>query len=221
MTAFPPAAATDYDKRITRLVPGYQLALHMVAAELATRVPTSGHVLVPGCGTGNDLIALAEQCPTLRLHGVDPSLAMLEKAQAKLEERGLTSRVTLQHGETGSAPDVPFDAAVVSLVLHFLSDKAKQGLLADVATRISTGKPLILVDLEPVDTNATWRKNLLQWLDQQGHDPEQRAAILTRMSGWPCVSSKRQAQLCAAAGFDQPRELLRVLCYSVSSWCRN
>jgi S-adenosylmethionine-diacylgycerolhomoserine-N-methlytransferase len=61
--------------------------------------PVSGAtVLEMGCGTGHNLIRLAERRPDLQLIGVDASTAMLEVAERKIKRRGLEERIRLAHG---------------------------------------------------------------------------------------------------------------------------
>ena len=59
MTVFPDHAAVDYDERIENLVPGYALALALFGCTLAGRINPQGTILVPGCGTGSEILALA------------------------------------------------------------------------------------------------------------------------------------------------------------------
>ncbi|MBN8930469.1 MAG: class I SAM-dependent methyltransferase, partial [Rhizobium pusense] len=86
MTVFPDQAAIDYDTRIENLVPGYALALEIFGCALAGEIDPRGAILVPGCGTGSEILALAHAFPEARFTAVEPSRAMLEKARNRLSQ---------------------------------------------------------------------------------------------------------------------------------------
>ena len=65
MTIFPDHAALDYDDRIVRLVPGYPLSLDLMACMLATCLNGPCRILVPGCGTGAEVLALAREADVM------------------------------------------------------------------------------------------------------------------------------------------------------------
>lgn len=75
-------------------------------------------------GTADLAIALAEQIPNVTVVGGDPSEGMLEVAQRKISERGLSSRVTLQQlsAEELSLEDGAFDAVTAAFGVRNFSD---------------------------------------------------------------------------------------------------
>lgn len=200
MTIFPDHAALDYDDRIVRLVPGYPLSLDLMACMLATRFNGPCRILVPGCGTGAEVLALASLLPHARFTAVEPSPGMLEVARSKLALARMEDRVMFIQGMIDDLPDDRHDAATLSLVLHFLPDNgAKAALLAEIARRLVDNAPLLLFDA--VSSNAT-DNALGLWLQQQGHDEETANAVLKRMnSQWHRPSPERVGQLLAEAGF--------------------
>ena len=56
-------------------------------------------VLEMGCGTGRNLVKLAQRYPQARLFGLDISTEMLATARAKLERAGLADRVQLAQAD--------------------------------------------------------------------------------------------------------------------------
>lgn len=200
MTIFPDHAALDYDDRIVRLVPGYPLAVDLMACILAPCFSGPCRILVPGCGTGTEMLALAGLLPHARFTAVEPSPGMLELARRKLALAGVEDRVTFIQGMVGDSPDAPHDAATLSLVLHFLPDNgAKAALLGEIARRLIDNAPLLLFD-------AVWSDaadNALRlWLQRQGHGEGIANAVLKRMrSQWHRSSPERVGQLLAEAGF--------------------
>jgi S-adenosylmethionine-diacylgycerolhomoserine-N-methlytransferase len=62
-------------------------------------VPTGGHVLEVGCGTGRNLIKAARAYPHARFHGIDISEKMLKHARRNIDRAGLSNRITLCQGD--------------------------------------------------------------------------------------------------------------------------
>ena len=86
-----------------------------------------GRFLVAGCGTGDTLVALAEQLlgSTAQLVAVDLSLASIAIAKARLAKRGLSDRVVFHHRSILDITSLElglFDVIESSGVLHHLPD---------------------------------------------------------------------------------------------------
>jgi SAM-dependent methyltransferase len=97
-----------------------------------------------GCGTGQTTAALA---PFIgRVIAVDESSAMLSAARRRLAER---ENVELRSGRLEDLPveDGELDAAMLSLVLHFVVDPA--AVLAEAARALRPGGRLLVVDMVP------------------------------------------------------------------------
>lgn len=200
MTAFPDHAAGSYDQRIERLVPGYRLAIDLMASVLAVRRPPPMRVLVPGCGTGAELSAAAPALPGAGFTAVDPSAGMLDVARRKAEADGSQGRIDFHHGTLDGVPGAAHDAAMLSLVLHFLPDDgAKRDLLRGIASHLRKGGALLLVDAVEMDGGDA---ALHDWLRRWGHDPAGAATVIERMQGaWHRVPEDRLVRLLEQAGF--------------------
>ncbi|WP_265975036.1 class I SAM-dependent methyltransferase [Brucella intermedia] len=199
MTGFPDQAALDYDDRIKKLVPGYELALQLFGCVLTERVDPRGSILVPGCGTGSEILALAAILPDVRFTAVEPSMGMLEKARFRLTEAGVNHRVDFIHGLLSDAPIKTYTAASLSLVLHFLPDDgSKAGFLKEIAQRLEPHSPLLLLDPLQKDDGIILRR----WLEGQGHVPEIAGAICRRMDAeWHRITPQRLDELLNVSGF--------------------
>ncbi|HEX8829618.1 MAG TPA: metalloregulator ArsR/SmtB family transcription factor [Longimicrobium sp.] len=132
-----------------------------------------------GCGTGRLAAALAPFVE--RVVAVDASAAMLEAARARL---GTAANVEVRAGELEALPvaDGELDAAVASLVLHYLADPA--AALAEAFRALRPGGRLVVVDMMPHDRDEFRHTMGHVW---QGFGAEQ-------MERWLC-----------AAGFAPPR----------------
>lgn len=212
MTAFPDQAADDYDERIVRRVPGYRLGQELSAAVLANRLKGDAHILVAGCGTGEELVELARTLPAARFTAIDPSAGMLERAATKARDHGFAERVKFLQAAVHDAPAETYDAAIAFLVLHFLRDDGeKANFLQTLADRLGEGAPLILID--PSDASE-FDDDYLQWMKQQGLGVEAAADVVARTrSTWFRVMPERLSALLAQAGFEVPKPFFTALGY--------
>jgi ArsR family transcriptional regulator len=97
-----------------------------------------------GCGTGHTAAALAPFVD--HIVAVDESSAMLTAARRRV---GTHENVELRVGRLEALPidDAAVDAAVLSLVLHFVVDPA--AVIAEAARVLRPGAPLLVVDMLP------------------------------------------------------------------------
>jgi len=106
--------AKSYDFAISPIVKKRQ---DLIANELKT-LPAGSNIFEFGVGTGLILTDLVKRFG-FNATGVDSSICMLKKAQERVDQANLQSKVTLLHYE-GNKLDVPsnnFDAIVMSYVL--------------------------------------------------------------------------------------------------------
>jgi tRNA (cmo5U34)-methyltransferase len=214
MARFTAKAASDYDVRIPRLVPGYQLMHEIATAYLLETLPAEADILVVGAGTGTEVLMLAAASPGWRFTAVDESAAMLEVAQDKMAEAGWSARARfitapMQH----VAPLPPHDAATCLLVSHFAPDDGdKLRFVRAIAERLQISAPLVLFDYlaAPVEMARLYRR----WAMLQGAPAVEGDAILTRIAtNWHPVDSERTAAILHDAGFQPPQMLLQALAY--------
>lgn len=142
MTVFPDAAAKTYDKRIETLVPGYNLALSLMASAFKTVLKENSHILVAGCGAGSEILELAKYAPDARFTAVEPSLGMLEKAQERIARVNLSERVIFKNEKIENCSGV-YDAATLSLVFHFIPFSEKLQFLQHFSQHLKKGRRII------------------------------------------------------------------------------
>jgi ubiquinone/menaquinone biosynthesis C-methylase UbiE len=84
------------------------------------RYGNKGNLLDVGTGPGWMLIKLYKQSPTLHVHGIDISPAMVAKAQANVHEEGLSGVIEVKEGDacTIPYPDALFDIVVSTGSIH-------------------------------------------------------------------------------------------------------
>lgn len=195
--------SSNYDDFILAWVPNYEFLLNVIARLLA-RESGSGEVLVAGCGTGNDILALLSHSPALKITGIDPSPEMVKLAREKLSGH---LQVKLIDGRVSQLPaNSGFDAATLILVLHFLpDDDSRRGLLRDIAERLKPGAPLILNHIfgskeEFMQNLAVLRASLPKEIPEE--DVESRLERIASQLHY--IPESQLFALCEEAGFEKP-----------------
>lgn len=124
-----------------------------------------------GCGTGPLTATLAPF--VRRVIAVDASPAMLAAARGRLDG---VANADLRHGELESLPLEPgeVDAAVMSLVLHYIAEPPKA--LGEAARVLRPGGRLLVIDMMPHDREEYRQQMGHVW---QGFSPDQMAGWLS------------------------------------------
>jgi S-adenosylmethionine-diacylgycerolhomoserine-N-methlytransferase len=131
--------------------------------------PKGGSVLEIGCGTGRNLIRIAQRYPDCACHGLDVSNAMLATAQGSVAKAGLEHRIDLAQADaTGFDPQAlfgrgGFDRIVISYALSMIPPW--QGVVAEALRRLSPGGSLHIVDFgDQEGLPRPFKAGLLRWL---------------------------------------------------------
>lgn len=171
----------------------YLLGRERLISELA--VPANGSVLEIGCGTGRNLVKVANAYPSARVHGFDISSEMLKTAGGAIVRSGLTHRIAIAEGDAltfdpRSAFGVPaFDRVYFSYTLSMIPQW--QVALAHAARLVAPGGELHVADFGLYEAApAPVRSALFWWLRQFHVTPraELPAALtaLAREMDIPC-----------------------------------
>lgn len=123
-------------------------------ATVADQVKTPARILEIGCGTGKNLVALAEAFPEARITGLDLSSDMLDCARAKIAP--FADRIELLHRPYDgpvAGEDGKFDLIVISYALSMINpgfDEVIRLCRAD----LREGGVIAVVDFH--ETRWTW-----------------------------------------------------------------
>ena len=197
--------AIDYDRFVSKWIPGYSFLIQIIP-NLLTRLAhmPCDRLLVAGCGTGNEIVALKKSGFGGTILGIDPSPDMIRQAREKTSDLSKTELFC------GVLDDLPpsktYDAATLILVMHFLKDNgAKQSLLEEIAARLNPNAPFILVDIFGDKSQMREQIDVLRNLLPEDIDPEQVEERLLRIQEHiQYISEDRLFELFKVAGFEPP-----------------
>ena len=127
-----------------------------------------------GCGTGRNLVLMAERYPQARLMGLDASTEMLRSAQAKVDRAGLTDHLPLVHGfaeqfdpAAAFGLSEPLDRIVFSYSLSMIPPW--QASIEHALRSLKPGGRVHIVDFGDQAGLPGWfRRVLFSWLDLFG-----------------------------------------------------
>ena len=104
-------------------------------------------VLDLATGTADLAIAVARTWRDVDVVGVDPSAAMLERGQAKIDRAGLGTRIRLERGDAMALPfaDRSFAGVTIAFGLRNIPDRA--GALAEMARVTRPGGRIAVLEL--------------------------------------------------------------------------
>jgi S-adenosylmethionine-diacylgycerolhomoserine-N-methlytransferase len=147
----------------------YLLGRERLISEL--NVPENGSVLEIGCGTGRNLVKVAQTYPSARVHGFDISFEMLKSAGSAIIRSGLKERIAIAEGDALTfdprmafgAPT--FDRVYVSYTLSMIPQW--QQALVHAARLVAPGGELHVADFGLYErAPAPIRTALFWWLGQ-------------------------------------------------------
>jgi SAM-dependent methyltransferase len=156
VTSRPPAYGGFSDVDATGASGEYASLLDAIRAQPAVREwkertfaalePRPGAVLLDlGCGTGEDVLALARLvAPGGRAIGVDASAAMVAEARRRAAGTGAAAEFLCSDAHALSLPDAAVDGARVERVLQHLDDPA--GAIAELARVVRPGGRVVAAE---------------------------------------------------------------------------
>ncbi|PCK31164.1 class I SAM-dependent methyltransferase [Pseudoalteromonas piscicida] len=214
MPTFTGEEAQNYDLRITKLVPGYELLHQLTGAQLLALYPKQASILVIGAGTGKEIVELSKLNPSWQFIAQDVSSDMLEIADQNFTKLGLKERVQIHYGAI--SPKVyQADAVLCLLVMHFVKDNGdKASLFKQMHEQLKPNGKLFIADLERPATGFERDAQLIACkqlgLSEVG---EQRMRVNLEHEFYP-VDKIRLAELLNTAGFDVAKPFFKVLGFS-------
>lgn len=207
--------AENYDDLIKVAIPTYEYLMKTMPVYLGQNLSKTSPIelLIAGCGTGNEALCFLEDEKNWKITGVDPSPDMVGIARKKL--RGYND-CRLMVGQVKGLPEGhKFDAATLSLVLHFLKDNGpKQLLLNDISARLKKGAPFLIMDMfgdkDEIRTKLSMLASTLPSSFSSQEIKERSQRILEEIN---YVKEDRFRDLLKHAGFSEPLRYHQTLMY--------
>ena len=132
-------------------------------------VPAGGTVLEIGCGTGRNLIKIAQRYPQAMCYGLDVSNEMLVTARASVVRAGLQDRIGLAQADAtdfdpqGLFGRAGFDRIVISYALSMIPPW--QAVVEEALRRLEAGGSVHIVDFgDQAGLPPGFKRLLLRWL---------------------------------------------------------
>jgi SAM-dependent methyltransferase len=119
---------------------------------LAETDQIAGSVLDVGCGTGENVLYLAER--GFAVTGIDGAPTAIRKARAKAKRRAINASFELADALNLSVPKQPFDTVIDSGLFHVFSDEERARFTESLGRVIRPGGTYFLMcfsDQEPGD----------------------------------------------------------------------
>ena len=138
--------AARYDALVWLLTLGRERAFREKLLGLAHLEP--GQVVLDvGCGTGTLAIGAKRQVgPSGSVHGIDPSPAMIARADRKARKAGVGVAFRTGVVEALPYPGAQFDVVLSTLMLHHLPRKAREACAHEIRRVLKPGGRVLAVD---------------------------------------------------------------------------
>ena len=151
--------ASNYDAGAS-----FEVEHHAEALRLAN-VQVGQRVLDVACGTGRGTLGLAQAVGANgRVDALDLTQAMLNQAQAKLDSRGLSGRVTLKQGDARALPypDATFDLVYNGYMFDLIPLDGFLPILQEMFRVLKPGGKLVLVNMSKPDEKKTFYETIYE-----------------------------------------------------------
>lgn len=137
-------------------IPRFRPYLDDALAAFDQRLQASGDLVIPGCGPGEEVVALARRHPQRRLVALDPSAPMLDLLRARLAREGLAGRVRVVEAPAEATSAHAQGAAGVfsSFTLQLLDRPADA--LADWSRALCPGGVAVVVFWPRQEPTTPW-----------------------------------------------------------------
>ncbi len=144
--SFDEGVATVFDDMANRSIPFYREVVQLTVNVGLKFIPENGKVYDIGCSTGNTSLNLAKalQKKNIKITGIDPSAAMLKKAQEKAAVYTYGHGVEFLEGDVETYPFLSCDMMVMNYTLQFIPPDKRVSVLAKLQGHLNNGGVLVL-----------------------------------------------------------------------------
>lgn len=192
------STAQAYDRNRAHLIPGFD-GLYRWAVAL---IPSSAtNILDLGAGTGLLSSFVRAQFPDAKLHLVDLSAPMLERAKERFAGDTRTTFAVADYATTPLADG--YDAIVSALSIHHLEHPAKQSLFREIVRALRPGGVFVNAEQVLGPTAELERRYKQVWLAEVralGATAQEIEDALFRQQQDRCATVEQQVEWMRSAG---------------------
>jgi tRNA (cmo5U34)-methyltransferase len=145
---FDQRTATVFDDMVGRSVPFYDEIQRMIGELTADFAVAGTRVQDLGCATGTTMLVVDKTVDKdVTLIGVDNSAEMLERAEQKFSQHGMTHAYELVNGDLETYSDFhDTSVALMVLTLQFVRPLQRERIVGEICRKLNPGGALILVE---------------------------------------------------------------------------
>ena len=209
--------AARFEDYANASIAGRDGLFRLAEASLA-HLPEDARILVAGCGTGSEVLALASRHPGWRFEAVEPAQGMLAVCRQRLNKAALSHRVTLHQRSVEGLRLRPCDGATAILVSqHIVDDQGASRFFSEIAANLVDGAVLFSADITLPDETSSMDAMLRTWRQQavtSGLPADAPASLIARF-GKDLVARTHAGveELLASAGFRSPLQVFQSTIY--------
>lgn len=215
--------AARYEEYANASIAGREGLFRLAEASMVD-LPDDARILVVGCGTGSEILALASRHEGWRFEAVEPAQAMHEVCRQRLNRAGMSHRVTLHLRNVEGLRIAPCHAATAILVSqHIVEDAGAGRFFSEIAMNLIHGAVLFSADITLPDEASGADAMLRTWRRQAvaAGLPEDAPASLIERFGKELLPRTPTGveKLLSSAGFRTPLQVFQSTIYR--AWVSN
>ena len=140
--AFDASVAEVFPDMVRRSVPGYETVIPLTGLIAARHAPENGKIFDLGCSLGASSLAILHQLgeKSVKLHAVDNSPAMIERAKKQISD----SRCAFYCADILETDFTGADVIVMNYVLQFIAPEKRLELVTRMQEQMNSGGLLIV-----------------------------------------------------------------------------
>jgi tRNA (cmo5U34)-methyltransferase len=209
--------AARFEEYADASIAGRDGLFRLAAAALAD-LPETARILVVGCGTGSEILALASRHAGWRFEAVEPAEGMLAICRQRLKQSEMSHRVTLHQAGLEGLRLEPCDGATAILVSqHIVDDPGASRFFSEIAENLIHGATLFSADITLPEAKVDAEGMLRTWRQQavaSGLPEDAPASLLARFGKDLVARSPAGVEaLLSSAGFRSPLQVFQSTMY--------
>lgn len=209
--------AARFEEYANASIAGREGLFRLAEASLA-ELPDDARILVVGCGTGSEVLALASRHAGWRFEAVEPAQGMVAVCRQRLNSAALSHRVTVHERSVEGLRIEPCHAATAILVSqHIIDDAGASRFFSEIAMNLIDGAVLFSADITLPDETSRTDAMLRTWRRQAvtaGLPEDAPATLIARFGKELAPRTPVGVEtLLSSAGFRAPLQVFQSTIY--------